>query len=276
MNRFCIVANTEKDVGYEVAKKIKSYLELKGKQVRIVSNADVICKEDGIHAAIVLGGDGTMIQASKTLARFQIPLLGVNLGTLGFLTEIEKNNMITVIDEVLAGDFYIQKRIALTGQAVIQGKERAIGLAMNDFIIGKRGFGRIITMSVFVNDELVDTYVADGILIATPTGSTAYNMSAGGPILSPEMEALIITPICPHALNKRSIVVAAGDRIRVQVEQTRSDMKDLATISGDGQLLSDASTGDTIEVCMAEDRIMIMKVSETGFFERMRRKLIRY
>ena len=276
MNRFCIVANMEKDVGYEMARKIKSYLELKGKQVRIVSNADVICKEEGIHAAIVLGGDGTMIQASKSLAKFQIPLLGVNMGTLGFLTEIERNNMITVIDEVLAGDFYIQKRIALTGQAVIQGEARSIGLAMNDFIIGKRGVGRIITVSVFVNDELVDTYVADGILIATPTGSTAYNLSAGGPILSPEMEALIITPICPHALNKRSIVVAASDRIRIQVEQTRSDVKDLATISGDGQLLSDACTGDTIEVGMADERIMIMKVSETGFFKRMRRKLNRY
>ena len=125
---------------------------------------------------------------------------------------------------LLKRDFYMREKTCL-----LYTSERAIGLAMNDFIIGKRGFGRIITMSVFVNDELVDTYVADGILIATPTGSTAYNMSAGGPILSPEMEALIITPICPHALNKRSIVVAAGDRIRVQVEQTRSDMKDLAT-----------------------------------------------
>lgn len=275
MNRYCIVVNMEKDVGYAMAKKIKSYLELKGKLVRIVGNAKTIREEDQIQMAIVLGGDGTMIQASKELAPYQIPILGVNLGTLGFLTEIEKNNMMVVMDEVMADDFRVQKRICLSGNAVIGGEKKPLGLAVNDFIIGKRGFGRIITMSVFVGDELVDNYVADGILIATPTGSTAYNLSAGGPILSPQMEAIIITPICPHALNKRSIVVSANEKIRVVVGQSREDISDLATVSADGQLLSDAQTGDTIEIGIADYQIEIVKLSDTGFFERMRSKLNR-
>lgn len=276
VKKFCIIANKEKDINHEVAKKIKTYLETKGIIAIISENASSITAEEGFQMAVVLGGDGTMIQAAKDLAKLDISIMGVNLGTLGFLTEIEKDNLFPVLDEVITDDYMTQKRIALRGTAVVSGKTKDLGLAVNDFIIGKRGFGRIITISVHVNSELVDEYVADGILISTPTGSTAYNLSAGGPILSPEMEAMIITPICPHSLNKRSIVVSANDSILVKVGQTRKGFEDLATISGDGKLLSEAQTSDTIKVEMSNHRIEIVRINQSGFFERMRKKLNRY
>ncbi len=275
MNRFCIVANTEKDVGYEVAKQIKSYLEQHGRIARIVSDAHAVNHQESMDLAIILGGDGTMIQAAKVLAKLDLPMIGVNLGTLGFLTEIEKPNMLAALDDVLSGRCWTQNRIALTGSAKLGNMEQTLGLAINDFIIGKRGFGRMITTQVYVNDELVDTYVADGVLIATPTGSTAYNLSAGGPVLSPAMEGFIITPICPHSLNKRSIVVSAQDRIKVKVGQTRANIIDEATVSVDGQLLNDAQTGDTIEIYKATEKIQLVRFEETGFFQRMRNKLNR-
>ncbi len=275
MNRFCIVANTEKDVGYEVAKQIKSYLEQHGRIARIVSDAHAVNHQESMDLAIILGGDGTMIQAAKVLAKLDLPMIGVNLGTLGFLTEIEKPNMLAALDDVLSGQCWTQNRIALTGSAKLGNVEQTLGLAINDFIIGKRGFGRMITTQVYVNDELADTYVADGVLIATPTGSTAYNLSAGGPVLSPAMEGFIITPICPHSLNKRSIVVSAQDRIKVKVGQTRANIIDEATVSVDGQLLNDAQTGDTIEIYKATEKIQLVRFEETGFFQRMRNKLNR-
>lgn len=275
MNRFCIVANTEKDVGYEVAKQIKSYLEQHGRIARIVSDAHAVNHQESMDLAIILGGDGTMIQAAKVLAKLDLPMIGVNLGTLGFLTEIEKPNMLAALDDVLSGQCWTQNRIALTGSAKLGNMEQTLGLAINDFIIGKRGFGRMITTQVYVNDELADTYVADGVLIATPTGSTAYNLSAGGPVLSPAMEGFIITPICPHSLNKRSIVVSAQDRIKVKVGQTRANIIDEATVSVDGQLLNDAQTGDTIEIYKATEKIQLVRFEETGFFQRMRNKLNR-
>lgn len=275
MKRFCIVANTQKDIGYQVAKQMKTYLTEHGRSARIVSDARDVKEEEDMDLAVILGGDGTMIQAAKALTELQLPMIGVNLGTLGFLTEIEKPNIFSALDHVMEGNYWLQERTCLTGIAKIGMETKPLGLAVNDCIIGKRGFGRMITTSVYVNDELVDSYVADGVLIATPTGSTAYNLSAGGPVLSPAMEGLIITPICPHSLNKRSIVVSANDRIMMKVGQTRESMTDMATISVDGQLLSDAETNDTIEIGKAEEKIQLVRVSDTGFFERMRSKLNR-
>lgn len=275
MERFCLITNKDKDIEYVLTKKIKKHLEVKGKSVAIIEEAVEVSKKNQFHMAIVLGGDGTMIQAAKELTKWGIPILGINLGTLGFLTEIEKSKVISVLDEILTGDYVIQKRISLTGTAIISGEKKELGLAVNDFIIGKCGFGRIITISVYAGGELIDKYVADGVILSTPTGSTAYNLSAGGPVLSPEMEAIIITPICPHSLNKTSIVVSAKENISVKVEQTREGIADIATISVDGKLLSEASTGDIIEVSVANHRIEIVKCNQSGFFERMRSKLNR-
>lgn len=272
---FCIVANQVKDVGFNVANQLKDFLTKQGKEVLVVSSAEELTKDKAIDVAITLGGDGTMIQAAKYLTQLQIPMIGVNLGTLGFLTEVEKRDIFSSMQNVIDGKYWIQNRIALTGETRIGTIEQKIDIAINDCTIGKRGFGRMITIHVYVNNELVDTYVADGVLVATPTGSTAYNLSAGGPILSPSMEGFVITPICPHALNKRSIVCSSEDEITVRIGQTREGQMDKASISVDGQPHSDATTNDTIVLRKAKEHFQLIRVTETGFYERMRSKLNR-
>lgn len=271
MKQFCLIVNEEKDTEHSVANVIKSYLEKSDSCVKIISHRDEFRLDDA-DMAIVLGGDGTVIQAAKKMAGKTVPILGVNLGTLGFLTEVERPRMYQALDAVLSGRYSIEQRMILSG-SIEAGDENS--LAVNEIVVGKKDIGRMITTSVWVNDELMDTYVADGVLVATPTGSTAYNLSAGGPVLSPNMEALVITPICPHSLNKRSLVVSSGDSIRIQVERTRERYVDEAAIRCDGEMVWTAQTGDVIYIQKAEEFFDVVCLGDVGFYEKMRSKLNR-
>lgn len=273
MDNFCLIVNEEKDAEHSVANVIKSYLEKSEKCVKIFSHREEICPEEDTAMAIVLGGDGTVIQVAKKIAGKKIPILGVNLGTLGFLTEVERPRMYQALDAVLSGRYSVEKRMVLSG-SIESGEKRS--LAVNEIIVGKKDIGRMITTSVWVNDELMDTYVADGVLVATPTGSTAYNLSAGGPVLSPNMEALVITPICPHSLNKRSLVVSSEDSIRIQVEKTRESYIDEASVRCDGEVSWTAQTGDVVYIQKAEESFDVVSIRDVGFFEKMRSKLNRH
>ena len=169
----------------------------------------------------------------------------------------------------------VEKRMALTGRVLRKSYGEEIGLAVNEFIIGKQDFGHMITTRVYVDDELLDTYVADAILVSTPTGSTAYNLSAAGPVLAPGMEAMIITPICPHSLNKRSLVVSADAKLRIEVGRTKEQYPDEAAIRGDGQMLWTVSTGDIIWVEKADTTFDMVSLGDVSFFDKMRSKLNR-
>ncbi len=272
MKTFCIIVNEEKDAGLSVAHVIRSYLEKFESCVTIYNYMEDYTVSSDTNMAIVLGGDGTVIQVAKKLAGKGVPILGVNLGTLGFLTEVERPRMYQALDAILSGNYSIEKRMVLSG-SVESGKDES--LAVNEIIVGKRDIGRMVTMSVWVNDELQDTYVADGVLVATPTGSTAYNLSAGGPVLSPNMEALVITPICPHSLNKRSLVVSSGDSIRIQVEKTRESYIDEAAIRCDGERLWSIQTGDVVYIQKARESFDVVCIGDVGFYEKMRGKLNR-
>ncbi len=272
MKHFYLIVNEEKDAGGTVSNVIQSYLEKTENRVTIYNYKDSFSVTEAVDMAIVLGGDGTVLQVAKKLAGKKIPILGVNLGTLGFLTEVERPRMYQALDAVLSDHYRTEKRMVLSG-ALEAGEERS--LAVNEIIVGKKDFGRMITMSVWVNDELMDTYVADGVLVATPTGSTAYNLSAGGPVLSPNMEAFVITPVCPHSLNKRSLVVSSDDNIRIQVEKTRESYIDEAAVRCDGEPLWNAQTGDVIEIRKAEESFEVVCIGDVGFYEKMRGKLNR-
>lgn len=272
MKKICLIVNEEKDAELSVAKEIKSYLEKSESCVKICRHKDDFCLEEDTNMAIVLGGDGTVIQVAKKIAGKNIPILGVNLGTLGFLTEVETPRIYPALDMVLSGRYNIEKRMILTGSV---GAVKEKSLAVNEIIVGKKDIGRMITTSVWVNDELLDTYVADGVIVATPTGSTAYNLSAGGPVLSPNMEALVITPICPHSLNKRSLVVSSEDRIMVRVEKTRESYVDEASVRCDGESLWSAKTGDEVYIQKAREFFDVVCLGDVGFYEKMRSKLNR-
>lgn len=275
MEKFYIISDAEKDLQHETANEIKRYLESHGKYAKIVGSPSEIEEKRWADMAIVLGGDGYVIQAAKRFAGANVPILGVNFGTLGFLTEVEKPRIQQALNEILAGNYEVEKRMALTGRVQKPSVGEAIGLAVNEFIIGKQDLGHMITAKVFVNDELMDTYVADGILVSTPTGSTAYNLSAAGPVLAPTMEAMIITPICPHSLNKRSLVVSSDSKLRIEVGKTKENYQDEAAIRGDGQMLWTVSTGDVVLVEKAKETFDMVRLGDVSFFDKMRSKLNR-
>ena len=262
MSMYYLIVNEEKDSGCQVAKGIQAYMQEAGHRV-VIQSHDAIDIQEKADMAIVLGGDGTVIAAAKKIADKEIPILGVNLGTLGFLTEIEKPKIYPALDAVMSGKYTIEKRMALSAQMQKTGETF---FAVNEIVAGKRDFGRMVTTSVWVDGEWMDSYVADGVLIATPTGSTAYNLSAG---------AVVITPICPHSFNKRSLVVSSQAEICVKVEKTRESYVDEASVRCDGEVCAAVETGDVIRIQKAELPFNMVCVGEIGFYQKMRSKLNR-
>lgn len=286
MKRFCVITNRDKEDSNSKAVYIQEYLEQKGGKCLILENRRVI-SEGVLHyteadkipeeteCVLVLGGDGTMIQAAIDLVHSKLPILGINMGTVGFLTEVEPQNLERALDLMLQDKYTIENRIMLRESSVTptgtsSGKAC---YALNDVVLSKRGDCRLITIKVYINDELADIYRADGLIISTPTGSTGYNLSAGGPVMVPDTEATVITPICAHSLNKRSLVVSARDRIVLELGQTKDFQEDEAVLVVDGRTVRGLSTGDRLEVLVPEDQTRIVKLSGVSFYKKMRDKL---
>lgn len=286
MKRFCVITNRDKEDSNRKAVYIQEYLEQKGGKCLILENRRVI-SEGVLHyteadkipeeteCVLVLGGDGTMIQAAIDLVHSKLPILGINMGTVGFLTEVELQNLERALDLMLQDKYTIENRIMLRESSVTptgtsSGKAC---YALNDVVLSKRGDCRLITIKVYINDELADIYRADGLIISTPTGSTGYNLSAGGPVMVPDTEATVITPICAHSLNKRSLVVSAMDRIVLELGQTKDFQEDEAVLVVDGRTVRGLSTGDRLEVLVPEDQTRIVKLSGVSFYKKMRDKL---
>lgn len=282
MDKFCIIPNNTKDKDYQVSKYIKKYIEKRGKKCVITTNlksqrnsqaTDVLEIPKGTECAIILGGDGTIIQAANDLLFEELPILGVNLGTLGFLAGIERQNIDQALDQLMGGEYKIEKRMMLQGEVICQGNEFFCGYALNDFVISKGGFCHLITIKVYVNQYLIDTYVADGVIVSTPTGSTGYNLSAGGPVMAPELEAIIITPICPHSLNNRSLVISSEDEVVLEVGNTKDMHKDESVIVLDGRILNHMYTGDKVTITKSKNSTRIVRLNGSCFFELFRNKL---
>lgn len=275
MEHFYIISNVEKDVNHEGAGEIKRYLENYEKCVKIVGDSSEIEDVPWADMAIVLGGDGSVIRTAKRLAGKSIPILGVNFGTLGFLTEVERPKIHQALNAVMSGNYELEQRMALNCRLDKRDGAAETHLAVNEFIIGKRDFGHMITAKVFVDGQYMDTYVADAVLVSTPTGSTAYNLSASGPVLSPDMEAMIITPICPHSLNKRSLVVSSQSRIRIEIGKTKENYVDEAAVLGDGELSGTVTTGEVVRIQKARETFDMVRLGDVSFFDKMRSKLNR-
>lgn len=285
MKNFCIITNSDKTANCDMAKYIMEYIKKRGRQCVILENrmsssagmrhfTDVSKIPENTECAIVLGGDGTMIQAAIDLVHKELPIIGVNTGNLGFLTEVEQHSVDSALKRLIKDDFTIENRMMIKETFHFKRPDsRSSCYALNDIVVSKRGGARIITVKVYLNDELVDIYRADGIIISTPTGSTGYNLSAGGPILVPQVKAIIITPICPHSLNKRSLIVDALDSITLLVGQTKDNGEDLATVTADGRDVGQISTGDKLVIKVPNAVTQIIKLSGIGFCERMRDKL---
>ena len=224
----------------------------------------------GVRAdlAIVLGGDGTMLNAARQLARFDVPLVGINQGRLGFMTDIALDAMEGSIAALLAGKFVPERRVLLDAEVLRDGHREFATLALNDVVVNKGDTGRMIELDVKVDGELIHVLRADGLIVSTPTGSTAYALSANGPILHPSVAGIAIVPLCPHALSNRPITVSDGSRIDIGLLPTHD-----ARVHFDGQGRFDARAGDVLRVARSRHSITLLHPPGYSYFAMLREKL---
>lgn len=280
MKTIGIIANLDKQNSRRQAKKIGAWLRDRGVDVRFEKElAAVLHREDAafslgridraIDALVILGGDGTMIRAYRQLNRKKIPLLGINLGGLGFLTEVRLNDADLALDDLLRDKLSVQKRNTLDGFCRRKGKDTKTFTAINDIVIGKGGLARVIHMEAFVDDNYLTSYMADGIIMATPTGSTAYSLSAQGPILSPETDAFVLNPICPHTLTNRPIILGGRRVIRIKMMAT----PDETYLTVDGQIGFPLQSGDEVVVQKGRRQLHLLTAPGVSYYGILRSKL---
>ena len=274
MDRYLIVTNDGKDTDYSVTDQVVTLLQNAGKTCILCQkdeDKNIIMESvpDQIDCAIVIGGDGSLIEVARTLWEKDVPILGINMGTLGYLTEVEVNHIEEDLNQMLAGDYVFEERMMLKGTL----EDGTQDVALNDIVVSRKGELRIIHFKLFVNGELLNSYEADGVIISTPTGSTAYNLSAGGPVVEPTASLIVITPICSHALNTRSIVLSSEDEIMIEIGEGRNGSREEVYVTFDGADRIIMETGAKIMVRRADDRTKILKLNKVSFLETLRRKM---
>ena len=274
------VTNIEKDPTLQETKKMVDFVLKKGCEVYVSEtfsdvHPDVIATSSSemyksVDFVVVIGGDGTILRVARSAAIFDTPILGINFGTLGYLADVEKVNAIDAIEKVLNGDFTIENRMMLEPYVERGCVSHEINLALNEVCITNSVCSRMIKLSVEVNGEYFDTFRADGIIVSTPTGSTAYNLSAGGPILSPHTELMTITHICPHTLYARPFVIDGNDVVRIRVQSNYNNVQ----MSCDGQSTVQMKNDDVIVVKKSRYVTRIIKTTNMNFYDILRRKMV--
>ncbi len=272
MRTFHVMTNADKDRDCAVTKRICAYLEQKG----CTCSYEVLKKDmssaafsgDGKRECVIVsGGDGTMIQAADLVAG-SVPMVGVNLGTLGFLEEIEVEHLEEMLDRLVSDDFEIEERMMLTGA----GTNGQSYHALNDIVISRSGSLRVLNLEIYVNDLLLGVYTADGMIVSTPTGSTAYNLSAGGPIVEPDAAAILLTPICPHNLNSRAIVLSADDVVRIRIGENEYENEAIAAASFDGCREIKLMPADHITIKRAPIATKLIRMNRESFLKTLSKK----
>lgn len=280
MDKFLIRTNRIKDEDFKVTESIKKYLEDHGKTVLIEKLDETRIKEEEIEfgndvpdMVIVLGGDGTMLRTARDFMKYSIPLLGINLGSVGYLTEVERDNVIPALEKVINGEFVIEERMMLEGTVVKSGVEAGYARALNDIAVLKSSPFQPVGLNIFVNGKFLKDYQGDGVIVSTPTGSTGYNLSAGGPIVEPGAEIMILTPVSPHTLMARSIVLSANDEIRIELKAPKDGYVQKAVVSADSATDFEIESGDGFILKRSEKRTKIVKISSLSFLEVLSKKL---
>lgn len=285
MKHFILITNACKDKDLKLSNQIIDYIIAKGGTAAcFVSNAGApeipdFSIEDipqNTECMLVLGGDGTLIRAATKVESLQIPLIGVNLGTLGYLCELEENSVFSAIDRLMdetRKTYMLEQRMMLTGHKAGCENSR---VALNDIVIHRSGNLQILNLNVYVNGELLSTYQADGIIISTPTGSTGYNMSAGGPIVDPKGTMLVLTPNNAHNLNSKSIVLDAEDIVEIEILSRRIQKDEVACVSFDGDFVQELVVGDRFVISKAINCTTICKLNKRSFLEILRKKMETY
>lgn len=285
MKRFLIITNSYKDQKLKLTKEIKKYIEGKGgfctyfestgeEALNAAPELDKI--PEGIECVLVLGGDGTLIRAAARMVDYNIPLAGVNLGTLGYLCELEESTVFPAIDQLMEDTYIIEDRMMLSGYGIVQKNKVPEKVAFNDIVIHRTGSLSIVNLIVSVNGAYLNTFHGDGIIVSTPTGSTGYNMSAGGPIVDPKANMILITPINAHNLNSRSIVIGAEDEVTIELGKRRAQKDETVEVSFDGDNAVKLEVGDKFVIRKAEKAAHICKTRKESFLEILRKKMQSY
>jgi NAD+ kinase len=274
-----IVANTEKEKLPQYARSLISWLGEKGMEVLAEAASGAKMGITGGYTwenlarkaqlIIVLGGDGTMLRAARHLAKYDVPIVGINMGSFGYLTEVNFNEMYSALEYILAGNYATERRMMLDvtishGKTIINA-----GTVLNDVVINRGNLSRIVELETAINDQYLMTYKADGLIISTPTGSTAYSLSAGGPIVYPEKDLIIINPICPHTLTNRPIIIPQDSDLRVTMWSKEKG----ATLTLDGQESFRIRSGDVINVKKSKLVTKLVLSPHRSYWEILRSKL---
>ncbi len=227
----------------------------------VVNNSDLI---------ICLGGDGTFLKTARKVYKSGIPMLGINLGSLGFLTEIEKNDVDNAVGHIFNNDYIVEERMMLEAAIFKKDKEPEYDIAINDAVITRGSISRIIHVKTYINDIFVDTFPGDGLIVSSPTGSTAYSLSAGGPIIEPDTDLLLVTPICPHILYTRSFVTKADSVVKAIVDE---DYHHNAIVALDGEEGHKIRGGDVVEIKKSPYTMKLIRINSRNFFNILRTKI---
>ena len=280
IQRVGLLANSDKQSSRPLVRKAASLIraasrtvfadaataKLAGLTVPVFPDAAALARE--VDLLIIFGGDGTMLRVAREIAGSKTLLIGINVGSLGFLTDVTAKQLPLALQQIWAGETMLETRplIEATGR---DGASRIAESALNDFVIGRGAAPRLIELEVSVDGEVLTNYRCDGVIICSPTGSTAYSLSAGGAVVSPKAEVFTLTPICPHTLSNRSVIISLRSTVRVRVLSQRVE----TILTADGQKMIPLSFGDVVTIRRSRQGIRLLHLAGSSFFETLRRKL---
>jgi len=284
MKRFVVVTNRAKDPDGKMTAQVREIIEQHGGVVSLslwkdnqADGAYDVLDPDQIpedtELVISLGGDGSFLHTAKDLIDLKIPVMGVNLGTLGYLTEMDLDGFREEFVHILNDEYHIDERILLEGQIIRNGRTLVRDIALNDIVLNRLGTMNIIHFDIMVNGRLLNSYNADGYILCTPTGSTGYNLSAGGPVAHPVSEVIIATPICEHTLNSRSVVFSADAQIDVVIRGGQEDSRQVKALSFDGDREIILQEGDIVKVSSSDRKMYNLRLDKMSFVEHLGRKM---
>ena len=236
-----------------------------------LTNQDTDTKMESADLIVSIGGDGTMLQSAKLAYEYDIPITGINKGRLGFLTDINPQEANQVLDDIISGNYTTENRILIEAFISTNSINKSIGYAFNDIVINRKETGRMIRVETSIDNSFINTHEGDGFIVATPTGSTAYSLSCGGPILKPDVEALLLVPICPHSLNDRPMVVSSSSEITLRYD---SEQNVSAGIDLDGDTVSELKMGDDLVIKKAAKSISLIHPENYDYFDNLKSKLL--
>jgi len=273
-----IIAKPRLEAG-EVLRSLVAYLRQRNVETLLdPDTADLIgdaetCPKSEIPSKVdwiaVLGGDGTLLSVARLIGARDVPIFGINLGSLGFLTEVTLDELYPTLDRVIAGEVTLDERLMLTASVIRAGKEISSDSVLNDVVINKSALAKIIDLAAYIDGKHIADFKADGLIVSTPTGSTAYNLAAGGPIVQPGMHAIIINPICPHILTNRPVVVRGGSEIEILLKSEDTEVH----LTLDGQVGFSLQGEDVIRIVKADHPLRLISVPGKNYFDVLRTKL---